>query len=105
VLGDYVRRFPKIELIVLAGTTEFLLESLRSQNLDLAIVMPTAAQTGLSVTALGDEELVIVLNREHPLAAKRTLDARDLLAAVADTDGVARAATYFDPRPSREILP
>jgi len=78
VLGDYVRRFPKIELIVLAGTTEFLLESLRSQNLDLAIVMPTAAQTGLSVTALGDEELVSVLNREHPLAAKRTLDAEDL---------------------------
>ena len=26
VLGDYKRRFPDIELIVLAGTTEFLLE-------------------------------------------------------------------------------
>ncbi len=78
VLGDYVRRFPKIELIVLAGTTEFLLESLRAQNLDLAIVMPTAAQAGLSITPLGDEELVIVLNREHPLAARRLLEASDL---------------------------
>jgi DNA-binding transcriptional LysR family regulator len=36
VLGDYSRRFPDIELIVLAGITEFLLDSLRSQHLDLA---------------------------------------------------------------------
>jgi DNA-binding transcriptional LysR family regulator len=78
VLGDYVRRFPKIELIVLAGTTEFLLESLRARHLDLAIVMPTASDAGLNITPLGDEELVIVLNREHPLTAKRTLEPSDL---------------------------
>src|SRR5271167_836958 len=29
VLGEYTRRFPDIELIVLAGTTEFLLDALR----------------------------------------------------------------------------
>src|SRR5260370_23086386 len=78
VLGDYVRRFPKIELIVLAGTTEFLLEALRARHLDLAIVMPTASDAGLNVTPLGDEELVIVLTREHPLTAKRTLEPSDL---------------------------
>ncbi len=78
VLGDYVRRFPKIELIVLSGTTEFLMEALRTENLDLAIVMPTPAHTGFSVTPLGNEELVIVLNREHRLASKRTLEPADL---------------------------
>jgi LysR family transcriptional activator of glutamate synthase operon len=79
VLGDYKRRFPEIELIVLAGTTEFLLESLKSQNLDLAIVMsPTTSHPGLTMTPLGSEELVVVLNREHPLASKNALDPADL---------------------------
>lgn len=78
VLRDYKRRFPDIDLIVLAGTTEFLLEALRSQHLDLAIVMRTAPQPGLTTTPLGSEELVLVLNREHPLARQRTLDPADL---------------------------
>lgn len=78
VLRDYKRRFPDIDLIVLAGTTEFLLEALRSQHLDLAIVMRTAPQPGLATTPLGSEELVLVLNREHPLARQRTLDPADL---------------------------
>jgi DNA-binding transcriptional LysR family regulator len=77
-LRDYKRRFPNIDLIVLAGTTEFLLEALRSQHLDLAIVMKTAPQPGLTTTPLGSEELVLVLNHEHPLARQRTVDPSDL---------------------------
>ena len=78
VLADYTRRFPDIELIVLAGTTEFLLDALRSQHLDLAVVMRTAPRPGLISTPLGREELVIVLNREHPLARRRTVEPADL---------------------------
>jgi len=78
VLRDYKRRFPDIDLIVLAGTTEFLLEALRSQHLDLAVVMRTVPQPGLTTTPLGSEEPVLVLNREHPLARQRTLDPSDL---------------------------
>jgi LysR family transcriptional activator of glutamate synthase operon len=74
VLRDYKRRFPDIDLIVLAGTTEFLLEALRLQHLDVAIVMKTAPQPGLTMTPLGREELVLILSREHPLARQRTLD-------------------------------
>jgi LysR family transcriptional activator of glutamate synthase operon len=77
VLRDYKRRFPDIDLIVLAGTTEFLLEALRSQHLDLAIVMRTAPLPGLTMTPLGREELVLILSREHPLARQRTLDPSD----------------------------
>jgi LysR family transcriptional activator of glutamate synthase operon len=74
ILRDYKRRFPDIELIVLAGTTEFLLGSLKAQHLDLAIIMPSGPQPGLTITPLGQEEMVIVLNREHPLARRRTLE-------------------------------
>jgi LysR family transcriptional regulator, cyn operon transcriptional activator len=78
ILRDYTRRFPQIELIVLAGTTEFLLDAIRSQLLDLAIVMSSAPQAGLKSTPLGREELVIVLNSKHPLARKKTLEPADL---------------------------
>jgi LysR family transcriptional activator of glutamate synthase operon len=78
VLRDYQRRFPDIELIVLSGTTEFLLDALKSQHLDLAVVMQTGPQPGLTLTPLGEEEMVVVLNRDHPLAAKRTLTPDEL---------------------------
>jgi LysR family cyn operon transcriptional activator len=78
ILRDYTRRFPQIELIVLAGTTEFLLDAIRSQHIDLAIVMTSSPQPGLKSTPLGREELVIVLNGKHPLARKRVLEPADL---------------------------
>ncbi len=74
VLGEYKRRFPEIELIVLAGTTEFLLQALRAQRIDLAIVMPTGPQAGLTVRPLGREEMVIVVNRDHPFARRRAIE-------------------------------
>jgi LysR family cyn operon transcriptional activator len=80
VLGDYKRRFPDIELIVLAGTTEFLLQALRSQKVDLAIVMPTGLQTGLNVKPLGREEMVIVISRDHPFARRRAIEPSELSA-------------------------
>jgi DNA-binding transcriptional LysR family regulator len=80
VLGDYKRRFPDIELIVLAGTTEFLLQALRSQHVDLAIVMPTGPQAGLNIRPLGREEMVIVINRDHPFARRRTIEPSELSA-------------------------
>lgn len=78
VLADYKRRFPDIELIVLAGTTEFLLQALRSQRLDLAVVMASGPQPGLTLKPLGREEMVFVISREHPLARRRTIEPSDL---------------------------
>jgi DNA-binding transcriptional LysR family regulator len=77
-LGNYIRRFPDIELMVLAGTTELLLDGLQSQHLDLAIVMSTAPRPGINLTLLGVEEMVVVVNRDHPLARKRSLAPADL---------------------------
>jgi len=81
VLADYKRRFPEIELIVLSGNTEFLLGAMQSQNLDLAVVMESdVVPKGLIITPLGSEELVVVLNQDHPLARKTALEPADLAA-------------------------
>ncbi len=78
VLGEYKRRFPDIELIVIAGNTEFLLQELRLQHIDLAIVMPVGPQPGLSAKPLVREEMVIVVHREHPFARRRTIEPSEL---------------------------
>jgi DNA-binding transcriptional LysR family regulator len=78
VLRGYIRRFPQIELIVLAGNTEYLLDAIKSHNLDLAVVMSTAQYPNLTSTPLGREELVIVLNRKHALATRRTLEPAEI---------------------------
>lgn len=79
VLGEYKRRYPHIELIVITGTTESLLSQVVTQTLDLAIVMQTAnTPQHIFLTPLEAEELVIVLNAEHSLARKNSLDPADL---------------------------
>lgn len=78
VLGDYKRRFPQIDLVVETGTTEYLLQAVRSHRLDLAIVMSPAPVTGLNIRLLGREELVVVVNRHHPLARRAAIEPRDL---------------------------
>jgi DNA-binding transcriptional LysR family regulator len=81
VLAGYKRRFPEIELIVLSGNTEYLLSAMQSENLDLAVVMQSdVPPKGLIITPLGSEELVVVLNQDHPLARKTALDPADLAA-------------------------
>ncbi|HWB85316.1 MAG TPA: LysR family transcriptional regulator [Bryobacteraceae bacterium] len=78
VLASYNRRFPEIELVVLSGTTEFLLNAVRTQSVDLAVVMSQEKQPGVTLTPLGPEELTVVVNGEHPLARKRLLQPQDL---------------------------
>jgi len=81
VLAEYKQRFSDIELIVLAGTTEFLLQAMKAQTLDLAVVMQSATMPqGMSITPLGREEMVVVLNSGHALARKTKLDPEDLAA-------------------------
>ena len=79
VLGEYKRRYPHIDLIVITGTTESLLTQVAKQTLDLAIVMQTEkTPQHIFMTPLESEELVVILNAEHSLARKNSLDPADL---------------------------
>lgn len=78
ILREYHRRFPEIELVVVTGTTESLLQSVKNHQADLAIVMSPREEPGMRITPLGTEELVIVLNHNHPMARKSVLMPDDL---------------------------
>lgn len=79
VLSDYRRKYPLIEILVTTGTTEALLQLLLDHSIDLAVVMsPSDALTSVETLPLMEEELVIVLSPQHPLAPKSILSPRDL---------------------------
>lgn len=78
-LGEYRRRYPHIELIVITSTTEALLNQVANQVVDLAIVMQTDnTPQHILITPLEIEELVVILNSEHSLARKNCLDPKDI---------------------------
>lgn len=64
---------PQVAIHVLVNTTEVLMEALRQGRLDVAVCpVPVAADRGdIDVQPLGDEPLVIVARRGHPLARSR----------------------------------
>ena len=77
LLAPAIRRMqgqrPRVAIHVLVNTTEVLMEALRQGRLDVAVCpVPVAADRGdIDVQPLGDEPLVIVARRGHPLARSR----------------------------------
>ena len=79
ILSRFNKRHPQIELIVVTGSTEVLMESVVMQTIDLAVVMqPIISPPSIRIIPILTEELVVCLNASHPLAMKDILDAEDL---------------------------
>ncbi len=78
ILAEYKRRFPEIELSVIASTTEAMLSAVASHKLDLAVVMEPEPVSGLGITPLAAEELVVIVSRDDPMARRRALVPADI---------------------------
>jgi DNA-binding transcriptional LysR family regulator len=78
ILSEYSARFPEIELVVVTGPTEILLEHLRAERVDIAIVMSPSPEPGMTIASAGREELVVVLRRGHPAGRKGIITPAEL---------------------------
>jgi DNA-binding transcriptional LysR family regulator len=80
VLAIFHERHPQVELTVREDPSEELAEMLRVDELDLAFLSVTERieSHGLGLHQLVDEELVVILPRNHPLARHDSLKMRDL---------------------------
>jgi DNA-binding transcriptional LysR family regulator len=65
--------FGKLEATVERGATSELIEGVRGERLDIAIVPLPAPTTGLRITGLGDQRAVVALPVGHREAANATL--------------------------------
>ena len=84
LLPDLVRhvidRTPQMPLMLQENFTVKLLESLRTGELDCAIMAEPFPDTGLAIAPLYDEPFVAVVPTSHPLAAQSTITAQQLKA-------------------------
>jgi DNA-binding transcriptional LysR family regulator len=78
LLEAAAQRHPKIRLVIGDGTSATLEPHLASGSLDAAIVNLPQGSPDLVEHPLFDEDLILVLPTDHPLAAKATVDLRDL---------------------------
>ena len=65
--------FGKLEATVERGATSELIEAVRGERLDIAIVPLPAPTSGLRITGLGDQRAVVALPVGHREAANATL--------------------------------
>jgi LysR family hydrogen peroxide-inducible transcriptional activator len=82
LLPDLVRqaigRVPQMPLMLTENFTAKLLESLRTGDLDCAIMAEPFPDTGLAVAPLYDEPFVAAVPKNHPLARRKTISAEEL---------------------------
>ncbi len=69
-LRQFSREFPKSTIIIQEDTTDKLLKSCSQGDIDLAILALPVPSKYLEVDELFEEELMLVLPPEHPLASK-----------------------------------
>lgn len=78
VLREFSQEYPKASVIVQEDTTEALLKSCTQGEIDLAILALPISAKYLQVEPLFEEELLLVLPPDHPLATKATIGLSDV---------------------------
>ncbi len=81
LIGKFRERWPNINMVIVDDTAAMLEASLLSGDIDIAVyAMPGRREDkNLHQIALFDEEMVIVIAAEHPLAQKQILRPADLV--------------------------
>ena len=79
VLGEFRRRFPKVDLEILSGHTDRTLERLKAAEVDVGVVTLPIRAPRIRVTEIGRDELLVVLPAGHALAEKSRLRPPDLI--------------------------
>ena len=78
VLRQFSNSFPKANLIVQENTTDVLLKSCTQGEIDLAIIALPVPAKYLEIEFLFEEELLLVIPPEHPLAEKSRISLSDI---------------------------
>lgn len=78
LLAEVATSYPKVRLIVVDATTTSLLPQVARGSLDLAIVNLPVADPDVDAELLFEEEHVLLLSQEHPLAERTTIHLSEL---------------------------
>ncbi|MBO4411577.1 MAG: LysR family transcriptional regulator [Lachnospiraceae bacterium] len=70
---------PGVRFRILDGNSDDLIEKMRGGLISMAVITTPYDQQLLNSFRVGQEKMVALLNRNHPLASKPILDIRDLI--------------------------
>lgn len=78
IIRTFHGMFPEVELVVQEETTEVLLGQLAAREIEIGIASLPIQDERFATQRLFEEELLLAVAREHPLAKKRVITAHDL---------------------------
>jgi DNA-binding transcriptional LysR family regulator len=78
MLARFNERFPGIRVSVIVGNSQALLDALDDYRIDAAVVAQIAHDVRLHSVACGRDPIVIVVNRAHRFARRKSIRIRDL---------------------------
>lgn len=78
LLEGFPKRHPGVDLEIMVGTNEELLDALEAGHLDVALVFDVSLPVGYRRRRIYATELQVHLHPEHPLAAAETVDLAQL---------------------------
>jgi LysR family hydrogen peroxide-inducible transcriptional activator len=77
-IGDFQRRFPRVNPQFREETTSQLVEALQAGEIDLAVVSLPVTKADIVCSELFREELLLVVPRKHPLGGHSLANLQDL---------------------------
>jgi LysR family transcriptional regulator for metE and metH len=80
ILTEYQRRFPQVDVQIVAEATHQPIPALLAGQIDLAIMHSEVEDERLSSVKLFRDELQVIMRADHRLARKRHIDPEDLRA-------------------------
>lgn len=78
VVPGIVKRYPRLELILVEEKTELILRKLREGSLDAGLLALPIDDDGLHAEFLFEEDFILAVPRGHPLAKARRVKLADL---------------------------
>ena len=77
IIKYYKIRWPDINIHILSEATSRPLEYLMRGDLDVGIVRTQMVNTKINYEPIFDDRLLVILSKDHPLAAKKVIDIKD----------------------------
>jgi DNA-binding transcriptional LysR family regulator len=78
LLRKFRAQYKQVDLRVVTGTTEMIVRQLRAREIDVALLTLPIREPDLEDIPVLKEEMVVVMAGKHPLARRRSIDARAL---------------------------
>jgi LysR family transcriptional regulator for metE and metH len=78
LLKPFHKRFPRVEVEIVADVTRRAVEALHARNIDLALTHHVRRDAKLRIVPVFEDELVVIVPRDHALAKKKFVVPRDL---------------------------